>query len=150
MVALLKALMRSGHKCHSCPQLPHWLPLWQASAQSRTVRSKSRRKAKKSTARKRGRANRKPVSVPFNSTYLDGLVLFLELFSFLLSRKTRRQCFESEYLDLLKQRKNARKFRGKWARRGIAFAFTMRTLFMVADCLLGLLPESLHNWWRRQ
>jgi len=84
------------------------------------------------------------------------------LFSFILPGKIQRECFEPAYNDLLRDYVRSRKFRSKWARRWIAFAFTARTLYMVGDCfrvmlqgsagklLLGLLPESFRNWWRRQ
>ena len=85
-----------------------------------------------------------------------------ELFSFLLPRKTRRECFEPAYNDLRSETLRARKFHGKWARRWISFCFILKTALMLMECLrvllqsgtgriiLGLLPESLRNWWRRQ
>jgi hypothetical protein len=94
--------------------------------------------------------------------YWTNLPRFWELFSFILPCKSRRECFEPAYNDFLEKYVRAREFRGKWARRWIAFAFIILFLFMIADCirvlfqsgagkiLLGLLPEQLRTWWRRQ
>lgn len=92
----------------------------------------------------------------------DKLRIFLELFRFILPRKVQQECFEPALNDILIDHVRARKFRSKWARRWINFAFAVRTLFMVFDCLrvmfqcgtgriiLGLLPEQFRNWWRHQ
>ena len=83
------------------------------------------------------------------------------MFSFMLPRKAQREVFEPAYNDLLEDYVRARRFRGRWARRWLAFAFTVRSLLMVADCLrvllqsgagkilVSLLPEAWRNWWRR-
>lgn len=89
-------------------------------------------------------------------------IQFWLLFRFALPGRVQRECFEPAFNDLLVDYVRARKFRGTLARRWIAFAFTLRTLFMVADCLrvlvqsgtgkmlLGLLPEHWRNWWKRE
>lgn len=86
----------------------------------------------------------------------------VELSGLLLPAKTRRECFDPAYGDSLSNYMLARKSRYKWGRRWFALDFTVRILIMVGGCfrvllqngagkfLLGLLPESLRNWWRRQ
>ena len=85
-----------------------------------------------------------------------------ELFSVILPDKVRSEAFEPAYHNMLEDYVVMRKFRGKWARRWLGFAFTVRTLFMVLDCLrvllqsgagkilLNFLPDGLRTWWRRQ
>ncbi len=50
-------------------------------------------------------------------------------------------------------------YRAKWARRRLAFCFTLRTLLLLAECfraaladkgaqlLLKLMPEPVRQWW---
>jgi hypothetical protein len=85
-----------------------------------------------------------------------------ELFSVILPDKVRREAFEPAHQNLLEDYLLMRKFHGRWARRWLGFAFAVRTLFMVLDCLrvllqsgagkilLSFLPDVLRTWWRRQ
>jgi len=85
-----------------------------------------------------------------------------ELFSLILPAQVHREAFYPAYQNMLEKYVLARKFRGKWARRWIAFCFTVLSLLMVLDCLrvmlqsgvgkilLKLLPDDLRSWWRRQ
>ena len=90
------------------------------------------------------------------------LLIVWEIFGFILPDKIQRDAFDPAFNNMLEDYLRARKSRGKWARRWIDFAFTLCAIFIVADCfrvllqsgvgriLLGLLPEHLRNWWRRQ
>lgn len=82
-----------------------------------------------------------------------------ELFAFILDHRTRERVWEPLQHELLADYIDARRYRTRWARRWIAFAFTMRTLWGVLDCFrvmvtsstgrfLGrLIPPRLTEWW---
>lgn len=82
-----------------------------------------------------------------------------ELFAFILNHRTRERVWEPMRHELLADYIQARRYRTQWARRWIAFAFTVRTLWGVLDCFrvmvtsstgrfLGrLIPPRLREWW---
>jgi hypothetical protein len=78
-----------------------------------------------------------------------------DLLQYCLSRKAREQIYEPAYNELLEDYLESRKYRTKWARRWVYFAFTLRTLLLMADCwrevfkdkLSGLVPEWIRKWW---
>lgn len=96
-----------------------------------------------------------------NIAFLKALPKYLELLSSILPRKNKRECFDPAYNDLLQDYVRMKKFRGTYAEWFIV-TFTFRTVLLVTDCFrvflqnsagkffLGLLPESLRNWWQRQ
>lgn len=101
-------------------------------------------------------------SVNAEHAFLSRVPSLWELFSFILPGKVRREAFDPAFNDMLKDYVRARKFRGKWTLRWLAFAFTVRSLLMVLDCfrvmlqsgagkiLLNFLPDVLRKWWRAQ
>jgi hypothetical protein len=85
---------------------------------------------------------------------------FLDLFSYLLPRKTRERVFEPAREELLEDYLTSYShYRTLWARRWLTFCFTFRTAWMVADCirvmlisplgrfLLLLIPAAVRRWW---
>jgi hypothetical protein len=62
-----------------------------------------------------------------------GLPQLWRLFSFILPRKIRERVFEPAYKDMLAEYMQARRCRTKWAKRWLAAAFTIRSVFMVVD-----------------
>jgi len=60
---------------------------------------------------------------------------FWRLFSFVLSPETRERVFEPAYHDLLEDFVLARREPRNWARRWIHFAFMLRSIVMVLDCV---------------
>lgn len=75
-------------------------------------------------------------------------------FSRFLPDKTRRDCFEPTYGDLLEQYAIARRFFSISKQYWLGFVFTVRTILIVIDCyrlyLVDLLTRPSRNWWRRQ
>src|SRR5208282_233949 len=72
-----------------------------------------------------------------------------ELFSFILDKQTRERVYEPLYNDMLEKHLESRRFRSKWAKRWLGFAFTVRTACMVLDCArVTLIDRPLH--WLRQ
>jgi hypothetical protein len=81
------------------------------------------------------------------------------LFSYVLPRKTRRDVFEPLYNEMLADYLEARRYRGKWARRWLKVCFTLKTVAMVAGCframvsdkllsaVLALVPKGLRELW---
>jgi len=67
--------------------------------------------------------------------HLPDFPRFWGLFSFVLCHETRERVFEPAYQDLLEDFAVAKRERGRWARRWICFAFGVRTMFMVIDCI---------------
>ena len=80
-----------------------------------------------------------------------------ELFSFCLSRKTKRDVFEPLFNELKENYLLAQRFRGVWAKRWLKFCFTLKTITMVCGCLrvtissklarllLSFVPESVRK-----
>ncbi len=75
--------------------------------------------------------------------------------SFLLPRTSRLRVFEPAYQDLIRDFAEARQFKGKWARRWLAFCFAFQAALMVLDCVRALvldklawtLPKTMREWW---
>ncbi|UCC31819.1 MAG: hypothetical protein JSU86_05980 [Phycisphaerales bacterium] len=82
-----------------------------------------------------------------------------ELLGFVLGRTIRKRIYTPVHQELLEDYVLAKRYRTKWARRWLAFSFTVRTLLLLAECLraalagkgaqllLKLMPEPVRQWW---
>jgi hypothetical protein len=89
-----------------------------------------------------------------------GLPRVWGLFRFLLDRHTREGFFDPAFEDMLGMYFEASQYAGKLERLWLKFAFTVRTAYTFADCVLRmfyqfplslltpLLPKGLARWWR--
>jgi hypothetical protein len=66
-----------------------------------------------------------------------------ELFPYVLTRRVRGEVYEPYHQEMLEDYLLARKsYRTKPARRWLTFAFTVRTAYVVAQCLYVMLGET--------
>lgn len=84
----------------------------------------------------------------------DGLPRYWKLFSYILPHNTRKRVFEPAYQEMFEDYLETRgKYRTKWAKRWLAFTYTVRTAFMVLDCFRALVAHKvlggLQDWFRR-
>ncbi|MFN0131997.1 MAG: hypothetical protein ACKVW3_05635 [Phycisphaerales bacterium] len=78
-----------------------------------------------------------------------------KLMAFLLPKETRERVFDPAHADLLDQYLLAKRYRGKWVKRWLAFCFLVRTFVMYADCLrvafagklAWLIPPWIRVFW---
>lgn len=82
-----------------------------------------------------------------------------ELLGFLLGRIIRERIYTPVHQELLEDYMVAKRYRTKWARRWLAFCFTLRTFLLLGECfraaladkgaqlLLKLIPEPVRHWW---
>jgi len=87
--------------------------------------------------------------------YMKHLPKIWELGGIVFSKKVREEVYEPAVQDLLKLYFSTRKYRGKWAHRWLAFAFSVRTVLLMMDCarvglfakVLRLLPAKIRQLW---
>lgn len=78
-----------------------------------------------------------------------------ELFQFLLPKKIREKVYEPAHQDLLQHHLLARRYRGRWSRRWLTFAFILRTVVLflqsvrawVVSELIKVFPSFVRRWW---
>jgi hypothetical protein len=58
-----------------------------------------------------------------------------ELFPFVLAHKLRADVYEPAYEELREDFVRAQQYKGTWEKRWIVFAFTVRTVLLVLECL---------------
>jgi hypothetical protein len=77
------------------------------------------------------------------------------LLPYCLPKKIQENIYKPAHNELLEDYLETRKYRTRWERRWLNFAFTLRTLLLIADCwrvilmnrLAGLAPERIRQWW---
>ena len=72
-----------------------------------------------------------------------------ELLGFVFSKKVRERTYEPARQELLVDYLERRRYRMKWARRWLTFAFTLRTLVLVADCVRASTMGRIIDWFVR-
>ncbi len=90
----------------------------------------------------------------------SGFPRFWELFSYILPHGVRKRVFEPAFNEMIEDYLETRgRYRTRWAKRWLTFAFTFRTALMVFDCFRALLthrafrfvshllPEPIRSWW---
>lgn len=74
--------------------------------------------------------------MPWSRFILKKIPIYWQLFSLLLPRKVRTEIYDPAYNDMLVDHLLAlKKYRGKWVRLYLLFAFGIRTIFMITDCV---------------
>lgn len=63
------------------------------------------------------------------------------LFAFILPEDIKDRVYEPARAELLRAYGSRLVYRTKWARRWINFALTVRTLFLVLNCLIVMVPD---------
>ena len=71
------------------------------------------------------------------------------LFSFALTKQARERVFEPACNDMLEQYMLSRRYRTRLARAWLTFAFTVRTMLMVLDCLRAMAGDRAVHWLAR-
>ena len=71
-----------------------------------------------------------------------------DLFSFLLPADVRETAYEPAKVDLLKDYVRRLNYRGKWATRWIHFAFFVRTMLLVLDCVRCLITHRACTFFK--
>lgn len=100
------------------------------------------------------------LSAADESKRIKSLFSAVELTAYILPAKTRKECFAPSFEeakdDYLQMR---RKNRGKWARRWLAFCFTIHTVVIVSQSMCAMVSEKVKKvfwvalggavmWWR--
>lgn len=97
-----------------------------------------------------------PNNLALHDRTLKGLPRLWELLPAILPEQVRIRSYEPAHNDMLWWYASTRRYRGKWARRWLAFAFTVRTLTTVIDCLRvwgissffrAILPERMRRYF---
>jgi hypothetical protein len=80
-----------------------------------------------------------------------------DLLGYLLPPETRRRIYEPAMENLRADYyETRRRFRTRWSRRFLRFAFAFRTVLLLLDCfrvmgadrlLLPLVPKTIRRWW---
>ena len=100
------------------------------------------------------------LSVLYRDTKPDAFAFRrLNLFRFILDKRTRERIFEPAYEDLKQQFAWTRQYNGKWEKRWLSFCFEFRAFVLVLEScrvmllsaalkpFIRLIPNAISRWW---
>ena len=68
------------------------------------------------------------------------------LLGFAFPEKVRRGIYELGLQDLLRSYVLARRYRTRWTRRWLTFAFSVRTILLILSCIRTMVTQSTLDW----